>query len=213
MAVGELRDPRHQVEDAADGVAAVEHRGRAADHLDPFDGVEVDEPRDLAEVGLPARVVEPQPVLEEEHPQTPLPADDRPRLVGSDAVDVDPGLVAQQVRGVVGRLALDLVATDDGHRRGDLEGIGLGAGGGDGHRGEEGAIFRRLGLSSLVGLVGVFRGAARLGVGGHGSVTRSPAGDRLVRGGRSLRALGLDGGRGKEEKDPRGEEHRRDGPR
>ena len=66
-----------QIQNAADRVGAVEHRGRAADHLDDLDAVDVDQTGDLTEVGLPASVVHAQAVLEEQHAQAALAADHR----------------------------------------------------------------------------------------------------------------------------------------
>ena len=97
-----------QVEHAADRVAAVEHRGRAAHHLDArrrrMSTSPVISPKSVWRRG----VVQAQAVLEEEHAQAALAADDRPRLVRADAVDVDARLLAQQVGGVAGE-ALDLL--------------------------------------------------------------------------------------------------------
>jgi hypothetical protein len=58
LAAARRRRLGQHVEHAADGAAAVEHRRRAAHHLDGLGLLGVDQAGDLAEVCLAARVVE-----------------------------------------------------------------------------------------------------------------------------------------------------------
>ena len=107
-----------QVHHPADRVRSVQHRARPADHLDPVETAAVDQRRKLAEVLLATAVVEPESILEEEDPLSPLTADDGAFLVRSDASEVQPGEVAHELdRGAVGALA-EGGAIDQGHRLG-----------------------------------------------------------------------------------------------
>ncbi len=182
----EHRAAGDEVEHAADGVGAVEHRRRAAHDLDHLDALDVDQAGDLAEVGLAAGVVHPQAVLQEQHPQAALAADHRPRLVGPDAVDVDARLGAQQLGGVLRQALVQGAAIENGDRSRDLEGIDLAAGGGNGGLGEEG-LERRLLVPGAVGfgLGGGFRGRRRCVVrpAGRGARHRERQGEKEKEGG------------------------------
>jgi hypothetical protein len=160
-AAGSERRLGDQVEHAADGVAAVEHRHRPAYDLDRRNVVDVDQRRELAEVGLTPRVVHAQPVFHEQDAQAALAADHRPGLIDADAVDVDAGLLAQQVGGVVGQTAGDLDLLDDGDRRRHLEDVGLAPERGDGRRVVERALRLFGGSRARIRRGGVGRGGRR----------------------------------------------------
>jgi hypothetical protein len=153
-----------QVEHPADGVGAVEHRACPADQLHGLDVGDIDEPGDLAEVGLPSRVVQAQAILKKEHPMAALTSYDRPHLIGSDAVDVDSRLVSQKVGRVVRLPLFYLQRLDHDDRRRDVEDLFLGPGGGD--RG----LTEERDLLFVLGLLG------RLLFLGDGSLSRSPRG-------------------------------------
>ena len=112
----ERRLPRDHVDDAPDGVGAVQHRGRTAHDLDPFDRVDVHQGRELAEVLLAPRVVEPEAVGEQQNPLPLQPADLRTPLVHAHTRHVEPGQRPEQVGDRVRHLTLDPDALHHGHR-------------------------------------------------------------------------------------------------
>ncbi len=93
--------PGDDVHDAADGVGAVEHRGRTPDDLHLLHRAHVHQGGQLTEVPLPAGVVDPEPVRKEEDALAPLAPNGGPRLVRTHAGDVQTRDVAEQVADAV----------------------------------------------------------------------------------------------------------------
>ena len=86
---------RDDVDEAADGVGAVEQRGRPPHDLDPRGTVGVD--GDAVVPGLAGEVARAHPVLQDEHAVTVEAADDRAAGAGAEAPAGDARLVLQRV--------------------------------------------------------------------------------------------------------------------
>ena len=112
---------RPQVDHSTNRVRAVQDGRRSANHLHLRDVVHIHDRGQLAEILLAAGIVETQAVLEEKDPLSALAPNRGPRLVGSDAVDVDSGKALQRIRRRVRRDGPESHGVEDGNRRRDDE--------------------------------------------------------------------------------------------
>jgi hypothetical protein len=96
----------------------------------------------VSEVLLAPRVVEPQAVLDQQHPLAPLAADLGSHLAGADPRDIQAGHAAEHIGGRIGLQLEQVGGVHDPDGRGRQEHVLLAAGGGDRHRCESHRILR-----------------------------------------------------------------------
>ena len=122
---------RDRVDEAADGVRAVEQRRRAADDLDALDAVRVD--RDPVVARLAGEVAGAHAVFENEHTVAVETPDDGPFRARPETADRNARLVLQRLADRVGALRRDVERIEGGDGVEGLErGFGPAGRGGDG---------------------------------------------------------------------------------
>ncbi len=99
----------------------------------------------LAEILLPARIVETQSVLEEQNALAAHAANLGTTLAGTDAAGIEAGDVAEEIDGAVRELGANRRRVEDGDGLRRLERRALAASGGDGDRGERTRLARAIG--------------------------------------------------------------------
>ena len=104
---------RDDVDDTPDGVRAVEQRRRPAHDLDPLGAVRID--GDAVIARLAGQVARTDAVLQDQHPVTVEPPDDRPARPGAEAAARNPGCVLQRVAEADGRLPDQIERVERGH--------------------------------------------------------------------------------------------------
>ena len=123
-----------EVDRAADGVGAVEHRGGATDHLHAAQSLQRHDRGNLAEVLLPAGVVHANAILEQQDALTQLAPDHRSRLAGTDAIDVEPGQLEEEIGHVARGAPGERGGVHHAHWRRGAEDFAQVPRGRDGHR-------------------------------------------------------------------------------